>query len=57
MLAVGVVLVVVGGLWFLQGVGAVGGSGMSGKTMWAVVGPIVALTGLGLLVGGGRRRS
>jgi hypothetical protein len=56
MLAVGVVLVVVGVLWFLQGIDVLGGSGMSGKTLWAVVGPIVALVGLGLLAVGGRRR-
>ncbi len=55
MLAVGVVLVVVGALWFLQGIDVVGGSGMSGKTLWAVVGPIVALVGLGLVLGGARR--
>jgi hypothetical protein len=56
MLAVGVVLVVVGALWFLQGVDVVGGSGMSGKTLWAVVGPVVAVVGLGLLAAGARRR-
>jgi hypothetical protein len=56
MLAVGVVLLVVGALWFLQGIDVVGGSGMSGKTLWAVVGPIVALVGVGLLVAGLRRK-
>jgi hypothetical protein len=55
MLAVGVVLVVVGALWFLQGIDVVGGSGMSGKTLWAVIGPVVALAGLGLVVAGARR--
>jgi hypothetical protein len=55
-LAVGVVLLVVGALWFLQGIDVVGGSGMSGKTLWAVVGPIVALVGVGLLVAGVRRK-
>ena len=42
-------------MWFLQGVDVLGGSGMSGKTLWAVVGPIVALVGAGLLVTGLRR--
>jgi hypothetical protein len=55
MIAVGVVLVVVGALWFLQGVDVLGGSGMSGKTLWAVVGPIVVLVGLVLVVAGVRR--
>jgi hypothetical protein len=56
LLAVGVVLVLVGLLWFLQGIDVVGGSGMSGKTLWAVVGPIVAIVGAGVIVAGNRRR-
>jgi hypothetical protein len=47
---VGVLLILVGGLWTLQGLDVVGGSGMSGKTLWAVIGPIIALAGLGLVV-------
>jgi len=50
LLPVGVVLVLLGVLWTLQGLNVVGGSGMSGKTVWAVIGPIVALLGLGLAV-------
>jgi phosphate/sulfate permease len=42
---VGVVLILVGVLWTLQGLGMVGGSVMSGVTMWAIIGPIVALVG------------
>jgi hypothetical protein len=53
---VGVVLVLIGVLWTLQGLDVIGGSGMSGKTLWAVIGPIVALAGLGLVVTGIRRR-
>ncbi|WP_392542033.1 hypothetical protein [Oryzobacter telluris] len=53
----GVVLVLVGLLWTLQGLGVVGGSVMSGVTFWAVVGPVVALGGLFLVAVGGRRRS
>ncbi len=48
----GVVLVLLGILWTLQGLGRVGGSVMSGVTFWAVVGPVVALVGLGLAVAG-----
>jgi hypothetical protein len=44
----GVLLVLVGALWTLQGLGVVGGSVMSGVTLWAVIGPIVALGGLAL---------
>jgi hypothetical protein len=53
-LGLGVLLVLVGAVWFLQGIDVLGGSGMSGKTLWAVIGPIVALVGLGLLVWGRR---
>lgn len=57
LIAVGTVLVLVGVVWFLQGIDVLGGSGMSGKTLWAVVGPIVALVGVGALVLGLRRRT
>jgi hypothetical protein len=57
LLAVGVVLVLVGLLWFLQGIDVVGGSGMSGQTLWAVVGPIVAIVGAAVIVAGNHRRS
>jgi hypothetical protein len=50
----GVVLVLTGVLWMLQGLGYVGGSVMTGSTFWAVVGPLVALLGLFLAVVGGR---
>jgi hypothetical protein len=46
----GVVLVAVGVLWTLQGLGIVGGSVMSGSTMWAIIGPIVAVVGILLVV-------
>jgi hypothetical protein len=50
MLVVGAVLVLVGILWTLQGLDVVGGSGMSGHAIWAVIGPIVALIGVFLVV-------
>ena len=50
----GILLVLVGVLWTLQGLNVLGGSVMSGKTMWAVIGPIVALLGL-VLAGFGAR--
>ena len=44
----GILLVLVGALWTLQGLGVVGGSVMSGVTLWAVIGPIVVLAGIAL---------
>jgi hypothetical protein len=49
-LVVGVVLILVGVVWTLQGLDVMGGSGMSGKALWAVVGPVVALVGAYLVL-------
>jgi hypothetical protein len=46
---VGVVAAAAGIVWTLQGLGYVGGSFMSGATVWAVIGPLVALAGLVLI--------
>lgn len=53
---VGVLVLLVGTLWTLQGLGYVSGSAMSGVTLWAVIGPIVAVAGLGLALSRPRRR-
>jgi hypothetical protein len=55
-IVVGVLAVLVGAVWTLQGLDILGGSAMSGKTLWAVVGPIVILVGIVLVVIGVRRR-
>jgi drug/metabolite transporter superfamily protein YnfA len=55
LIAIGAVLIIFGGVFFLQGVDVLGGSGMSGKTLWAILGPLIALAGVGTLVAGLRR--
>lgn len=57
LLGIGVLLVVVGAVWFLQGIDVLGGSGMSGKTLWAIIGPIVAVIGVVTAAYGARRRT
>ncbi len=52
----GVVMLLVGGLWTLQGLGYVGGSAMSGSDTWAIIGPIVAGLGVALVIVGLQRR-
>jgi hypothetical protein len=47
---IGVVLVLVGGLWTLQGFGVVGGSFMTGSTTWLIIGLVTVVVGLVLLV-------
>lgn len=51
-LLLGGVLVVLGLVWFGQGMGWIGGSGMSGVRLWAVIGPILAVVGAALVVRG-----
>lgn len=45
-LIIGILVFLMGALWTLQGLDVVGGSPMSGVTLWAIVGPIVAVIGL-----------
>jgi protein-S-isoprenylcysteine O-methyltransferase Ste14 len=46
---VGIVLVLMGAVWILQGANVLGGSFMSGQSQWLVIGIIVGIVGLGLL--------
>ena len=51
---VGVLITVAGVIFTLQGLGAIGGSAMSGVTLWAVAGPVIALADRKLTPHGGR---
>jgi drug/metabolite transporter superfamily protein YnfA len=51
-LAIGAVLVAVGGVWTLQGLGYLAGSPMTGVAAWAVIGPLVAGLGVALMIVG-----
>ena len=46
----GVLLVLLGGLWTLQGVGVVGGSFMTGSRLWLVIGLVLVVAGVALLL-------
>lgn len=56
-MVVGLLAVVLGAVFTLQGMDVLGGSVMSGVTVWAIVGPIVAVVGLILIIVGLRIRS
>jgi hypothetical protein len=56
LVVVGVVIAIAGAVWALQGFGLIGGSFMSGATVWAVIGPVVALAGLAIAAVGLRGR-
>ena len=54
--ALGVVMALFGVLFTLQGFGAVQGSPMSNTTTWSGLGPIIAVIGVVLAIGGWRSR-
>jgi uncharacterized membrane protein YidH (DUF202 family) len=56
-LTLGLLAVVVGLVWTLQGMGTLRGSAMSGDDAWTIIGPIVVVIGLVLLVLGLRARN
>ncbi|HYR87950.1 MAG TPA: hypothetical protein VE422_27975 [Terriglobia bacterium] len=53
---VGVLMMLMGAIWFLQGINILPGSFMTGQVRWAVYGGGTALVGLGLVVAANRRR-
>jgi fumarate reductase subunit D len=52
----GVILVLLGLLWTLQGFDVIQGSSMSGTTAWSIIGPVVLLAGVVVLWVGIRGR-
>lgn len=52
----GVLITLAGTVFTLQGVGVLGGSFMSGVTLWAVAGPVIAVAGLVMVAFGLRGR-
>lgn len=54
-IGLGVLLVLAGGLWALQGLGYVGGSSMSGAREWVWIGLATLVVGLVLAVSAFRR--
>jgi hypothetical protein len=53
--ALGVLMVLGGGVWILQGVNVLPGSFMTGDPRWAVRGLVMAVLGIVLFVAAGRR--
>jgi len=53
---VGVLCLLMGGVWFLQGINILPGSFMTGQTKWAVYGGVLVVVGLVLLIAVNRRR-
>jgi hypothetical protein len=51
----GLVALLVGGVWMLQGAGVLPGSFMTGQRVWLLIGIVMALLGLALVFSGARR--
>ncbi len=55
LIAVGMLATIAGVIFALQGFGVLGGSVMSGSSLWAALGPLIALAGLVGVAAGLRR--
>lgn len=54
LIGVGALAILTGVIWALQGFSIIGGSFMSGDSVWAIVGPVTACVGLALAGVGAR---
>jgi LPXTG-motif cell wall-anchored protein len=54
---VAVIIILVGVVWFLQGMNVLPGSIMTGQSQWAIYGGIAIVIGFGLLVFANRRKA
>jgi hypothetical protein len=52
----GGILVLIGAIWFLQGINILPGSFMTGQVQWAIYGGIAVAVGIALLLAANRRR-
>ena len=56
MTVIGVIALLLGGLWIGQGSNLIKGSFMTGSTMWLIIGAVVFLAGVLLIIGSFDRR-
>jgi uncharacterized membrane protein HdeD (DUF308 family) len=54
MMIAGMLLVLIGGVWILQGINVLPGSFMTGQMQWAIYGAISVAIGIALFVVSGR---
>lgn len=54
---VGVLALLIGGVWVLQGVNVLLGSFMSGQPKWAIIGAVLLVIGIALLFVANRRHA
>jgi hypothetical protein len=54
---IGVLLILFGGIWILQGINVLPGSFMTGQIRWAIYGGIAVLAGIVLIVLANRKKT
>ena len=54
---VGVLIALMGVVWFFQGIGVIQGSFMSNTSQWTIIGLICVIIAVGLLVYNNRRKA
>ena len=54
---IGVLFILAGGVFFLQGINVLPGSFMTGEIKWAIYGVIAMVVGTGIILLGNRRRN
>ena len=47
---IGTLLIIIGGIWFFQGINVLPGSFMTGQIQWAVYGGFAVIAGIALLL-------
>ena len=52
----GVLCLLLGCVWILQGINILPGSFMTGQTKWAIYGGLLVVAGIGLFISANRRR-
>jgi uncharacterized membrane protein HdeD (DUF308 family) len=56
MIVSGVLCLLLGCVWILQGINILPGSFMTGQTKWAIYGALLVIIGVGLLFSANRRK-
>jgi hypothetical protein len=56
MIISGVLCLLLGCVWILQGINILPGSFMTGQTKWAIYGALLVIIGIGLLFSANRRK-
>ena len=54
---IGVLLVLSGGVWFLQGINVIPGSFMTGQSKWAIIGGICIVIGIAIFLSANRKKA